>query len=107
MTGELPNKDQLVEAVKTREALTALIKSEGWAILQSTLKARRVALEQEVLHKCLGDGNSVYRQEFMKGQAYQVLLLEQLPDTIIETAGDAVEAIRALLTPEEQEDEDA
>lgn len=100
--GELPGREQLVEAAKTKEVIQALVNSEGWHMLLDVMKARRASLEQQVLHQVLTDGNSVYRQEFMKGQAYQLLLIEQIPEQMLLDA----EQVMAVLTPEEQEDND-
>lgn len=92
--------EQRVTAAKTKEAMERLIASEGWHILMGIVDGRREALEQQILHKCLEEGNSVYRQEFMKGQAYSLLLISQLPKATIEESSEVLGSI-----PLDDEDE--
>ena len=91
-----------IEAVKTKEVLTALKRSEGWNILMDILKVRHERLINEVLYRCLDDTNSVHRQEFNKGQAYMLKFLMNMPDGLLEEA----EAIIGI-NPQDEDEVDA
>lgn len=94
--------EQLAEAVKTKEALQALLRSEGWDILRAILKDRHASLLNEVMYNCLDDTRSVYRQEYMKGQAYMIQFLLNMPGTLKEEAEAVVDTL-----PQAEDDVDA
>jgi len=97
------HREQSIEAANIKEAMQALLTSKGWHIISESLTVRRKHLEDTILHQVLSDQNSVFRQEFMKGQAYQLLLLEQLPKVML-TDVEAVLDVLTKLSPEENED---
>jgi len=94
-------KEQRVEAVKTKEAIDRLIASEGWHILREVLKARVEILRGLVMNSFLTDPGEVYKQEFIKGQAYELSQLLKTPGHILLDA----EGIISLVPPDEKDED--
>lgn len=61
------------EALKEKTALEGLQAHPGWLILRSKWEAQATSLEREVLTNTV-DREALYRQEFVKGEAYGLRL---------------------------------
>ena len=88
-------------AIKQKNALEALIRSEGWEIISTIIadqiELRRNAFELTPLENFLEAG----KQEYSKGEIAAFRLTLKMPSDIIE---DAVEIIDQLTPDEEKED---
>lgn len=70
---QIENKEQRVQAAKTKEVLGRLVASEGWHMLLGIVQKRAGALQQSILMQPLSEDFSAYKQEFRKGHAVGLL----------------------------------
>lgn len=73
-------REQRRAAVIQKEAFRGLTQHPGWEKLREIIDGQIAARMGEVLYKVLGDANSVYAQEYMKGEIQGLRLVMALPD---------------------------
>ncbi|MBK8123871.1 MAG: hypothetical protein IPK54_10040 [Dokdonella sp.] len=94
-------KEQYQAAVVQKEAISALLRSQGWDILRAVAKGQIELLQQQVMLVPLKDLDHALEQEFNKGHAMGVAAFLKIPESMLEEA----EAIIASLSGSEEDNE--
>lgn len=93
-------QDQYQAAVVQKEAISVLLRSQGWDILRAVAKSQIELLQQQVMLVPLKNLDGALEQEFNKGHMMGVAAFLKIPENIIEEA----EAIIASLGGESEEE---
>ncbi len=83
---------QFSEAVEQRDALSALLKTPGWEILEEICRVK-IAEGDKALDKPLESTADGYAQEYSKGARTTFRYLLALPQGLVDQAVDVIEAI--------------
>lgn len=75
---------QVESTLSDLAAWRSLASSPGWGKLLEYLRLQRYVRTQELVLKPLPNADAVYTQEFVKGEAGMLLLVENMPSTVIE-----------------------
>lgn len=93
---------QLGEKSSTLSILKSFVEHPGWELHAKMLEEQQNSRKGEVLFKPLAGDNSVYAQEFMKGEISGLALAQVAPHTQIEVLKLEIKTLQAQL---EREDE--
>lgn len=83
---------RLPQAVRRKNALQDLLRSEGWAALKEVLQEQLERRRNEVELKPLSSLDAALAQEYMKGEIHQLRLLVVLPDSLIDEDKSVIDA---------------
>lgn len=95
-------REQHQAAVVQKEAISVLLRSQGWDILRAVAKSQIEMLQQQTMLVPLKKLDDALEQEFNKGHAMGIAAFLKIPETIVEQA----EAVIASLGGENEEDKE-
>lgn len=93
-------KEQHQAAVVQKEAISVLLRSQGWDILRAVAKGQVELLQQQTMLVPLKKLDDALEQEFNKGHAMGIAAFLKIPENMLEEA----EAVIARLGGESEED---
>lgn len=88
-------REEVAQAALTRDAMQALLKSQGWDILRTIFESQVETIVTKLL-STPASPESIYSLEYEKGMAAAYKVILKMPKTLIEQA--------ELSTPDDKED---
>lgn len=95
--------ERLTEAVKFKNALDALVKSEGWKIFVDICAENIHNRTQKILLEPLSSMDDVFPKEFMKGEVAGITALTLYPEIKIEECEALIDSFKEKPDGEEEE----
>lgn len=98
--------ERLTEAVKYKNALNALVKSEGWKIFVDIADENIHNRTQVILLEPLSSLDDALPKEFMKGEVAGIMALKLYPEAKIEECEALIDALKEKPDGEEEASSD-
>lgn len=94
--------EQKKEARVKKEAIEALLRSQGWDILRTIAESQVSLLTNQVMLTPVGDVGAGYKQEFDKGHVAGIRTFMAIPAQLLDEAQSILDSLAAI-----DEDDDA
>lgn len=88
-------REEVAQAALTRDAMQALLKSQGWDILRTIFESQVETILSKIISTPIGP-TTQFEQEYEKGLAAAYKTILKMPETLIEQS--------KLSTPDDEEE---